>query len=171
MRRLHSLKSQISLLIVIAIGFASVTAQADIFVTIPGIPGESVVAGHEDQIDALAAGGSFTENRCGDFILVKELDRATPLLITSAVTGALFTSIVVEYTATVGGPMETVSTINLDGSKITSVSLKATDAPDDRPKEEIIIQASTITVEYTQYDSSGAPLTTFSETVICDKKK
>lgn len=67
--------------------------------------------------------------------------------------------------------METVSTINLDGSKITSVSLKATDAPDDRPTEEIIIQASTITVEYTQYDSSGAPGTPISETVICDKKK
>lgn len=171
MRILRSPKSKVSFFVVIAIGFASIPAQADIFVEIPGIPGEAADANHEGQIDALAAGGNFAENRCGDFAVIKGLDRATPLLIASAVTGALFTSIVVEYTAATSGSRATVSTINLDGATITSVSLKATDSPTDRPTEEITIQANVITVAYNHYDSDGVLLGTISETVTCDRKK
>jgi type VI protein secretion system component Hcp len=87
MKEKHCFRPHHSLLIAIIAGFASGPVNADIFVNIPGIPGESLDANHADWIDALATGGNFTTNSCGEFVVTKEIDRAFPLLVASVVSG------------------------------------------------------------------------------------
>ena len=126
MKEKHCFRLHHFLLIAIIAGFASGPVNAAIFVSIPGIPGDSLDANHEGWIDAFATGGNFTTNSCGEFVVTKEIDRAFPLLVASVVSGQVFSNIVVETTANYGGSRATFSTITLNGATITSLSTQLT---------------------------------------------
>jgi type VI secretion system Hcp family effector len=172
MKNSNYVRGRYSLLIAIIIGLVSGPVNAAVFMFIPGIPGESHDANHDMWIDVLATGGSFTQNSCGEFVVTKEIDKAFPLLVASVVSGSIFSeSILVEYTANYGGSRATYSTITLDGASITSISTSASGISEAPPVENITIQASSIEIKYTQYDSEGNKLGTSIETVICGKNK
>jgi type VI protein secretion system component Hcp len=77
----------------------------------------------------------------------------------------------VEYTANFGGSRATYSTITLDGASITSISTSASGNDVALPVENIAIEASSITIEYIQYDSEGNKGDTIIETLVCGKNK
>lgn len=170
MQKTNHVRPHYSLLIAIIMGFVSGSVNAAIFIDIPGIPGESNDANHIDWIDVLATGGSFTQNSCGAFVVTKEIDKAFPLLVASVVSGSTFSeSIRVEYTANYGGSRVTYSTITLDGASITSISTSASGFSEEPPVEDITIEASSITIEYIQFDSEGNAGDTITETLVCGK--
>lgn len=172
MKNSNFVRGRYSLLIAIIIGLVSGPVNAAIFMFIPGIPGESADANHDMWIDVLATGGSFTQNSCGEFVVTKETDKAFPLLVASVVSGSTFSeSIQVEYTANFGGSRATYSTITLDGASITSISTSASGNDVALPVENIAIEASSITIEYIQYDSEGNKGDTIIETLVCGKSK
>lgn len=172
MKNSNYVRGRYSLLIAIIIGLVSGPVNAAIFMFIPGIPGESHDANHDMWIDVLATGGSFTQNSCGEFVVTKETDKAFPLLVASVVSGSTFSeSIQVEYTANYGGSRATYSTITLDGASITSISTSASGNDEALPFENITIEASSITIEYIQFDSEGNKGDTIIETLVCGKSK
>ena len=172
MKYSNYVRGRYSLLIAIIIWLVSGPVNAAIFMFIPGIPGESLDANHDMWIDVLATGGSFTQNSCGEFVVTKEIDKAFPLLVASVVSGSIFSeSILVEYTANYGGSRATYSTITLDGASITSISTSASGISEAPPVENITIQASSITIEYIQYDNEGNKGETITETLVCGKSK
>ena len=172
MQKTNHVRPHFSLLIAIIMGFVRGSVNAAIFMEIPGIPGESHDANHDMWIDVLAAGGSFTQNSCGEFVVTKEIDKAFPLLVASVVSGSIFSeSIRVEYTANYGGSRATYSTITLDGASITSISTSANGFSEAPPVENITIEASSITIEYIQFDSEGNKGDTIIKTLVCGKSK
>jgi type VI secretion system Hcp family effector len=172
MKNSNYVRGRYSLLIAIIIGLVSGPVNAAIFMFIPGIPGESHDANHDMWIDVLATGGSFTQNSCGEFVVTKETDKAFPLLVASVVSGSTFSeSIQVEYTANFGGSRATYSTITLDGASISSISTSASGFDEAPPVENITIEASSITIEYIEYDGEGNKGDTIIETLVCGKSK
>jgi type VI secretion system Hcp family effector len=171
MKKYNYVRRHLPLFIAIVLGFLSGGANAAIFMLIPGISGESLDANHDGWIDVLSAGGTFTQNSCGDFVVTKEIDKAFPLLVASVVSGSVFSNIEVEFTANFGGSRATFSTITLDGASITSISTSASGSESAPPVESITIEASSINIEYKQFDTEGNILGTTTETVICGKRK
>lgn len=159
-------------MLAVVIWLASGPANAAIFMEIPGVPGESNDANHPEWIDVLSASGTFTQNSCGDFSITKEIDKAFPLLVRSVVSGRVFSAITVEFTATYGGARAVYSTITLNAATITAIATAASgnDAAGP-PTENITIQASSITIEYVEFDDTGSQQGTTTETVICGKSK
>jgi len=160
-----------SLLTTIIFGFLCGPVNAAIFMFIPDIPGESNDANHPDWIDVLSASGTFSQNSCGGFSVTKEIDKAFPLLVTSVVSGKVFPDITIEFTANYGGARAVYSTITLNAAKITNIATSASGNDAAVPVENITIQASSITIEYVQYDDTGGQQGTITETVICGKIK
>ena len=139
---------------------------------IPGIPGESKDENHDGWIDVLSTSGTFAANSCGDFVVKKEMDKAFPLLVTSVVSQAVFPQIVLEYTATFGGARATYATITLNGATLTHISSEGSGNDEASPPvENLVIEASSIAIEYIHFSDTGTNLGTFSETVICGKSK
>lgn len=146
----------------------AVGAQAAIYVDVPGIAGESVDKDHPGQIDALGAGGAFTQGRCGKYVVTKRLDKATPALIAATVSGQTFPEIVIEQTASyVDSGRVPVSTTTLISAKITRVE---TNMNVDEPVVELLkIKPTSIDLTYNEYDSRGGLKSSLSESVICSK--
>lgn len=159
---------------VVSILAALVSSQASaaIFVDIPGIPGESADADHQNQIDARSASGQFELNSCGAFLVTKELDQASPLIIGSVVRGDTFPSIVVEYTTSYGdGGRQVFAAITFNGATITSLSSSPAEDIASPPLEQFSIEASSIEVVYNKFNNDGSSGGTISETVTCGKPK
>ena len=172
MKKNDRVRRNLSLFTAIVIGLFSGSAGAAIFMEIPGIPGESKDSNHDGWIDVLHTSGTFAANSCGDFVVTKEMDKAFPLLVTSVVAQTVFPQIVLEYTATYGGSRATYAVITLDGATITNISSEASGNDEAGPPvESLSIAASSIQIEYTEYDSQGSSLGQITETVICGKSK
>ena len=172
MKNFNYVRSKYSFLIALFICLVSGSANAAIFMEIPGVRGESNDAEHRDWIDVLSAGGTFTRNSCGEFSVTKEIDTAFPTLVASVVSGRLFQNITLEFTANYGGAREVYSTIILNGASITSISTSASGNDQAGPPlENIVIRASSIEIEYTPFSGDGTPGTPSRETVICGKNK
>ena len=171
MKKSNFARRYYSLSIAIIFGFVSGPVNAAIFMLIPDIPGESNDANHPEWIDVLSVGGTFAQNSCGDFSVTKEIDKAFPLLVTSVVSGNVFPDIIVEFTSNYGGARAVYSTITLNAATITGIATSASGNELALPIENITIQASSITIEYVQYDDTGSQGGTITETVICGKSK
>ena len=153
---------------IVLFSVSSAQAEIQVYVEIPGIPGESTATGNVGEIIALGAGGNFSKKSCGGFFIEKQLDLATPLLISSAITGRVFTSITIDYIEHPAGPRLLLATTTLNGATLYSVETSTID--DSRPTELVTIMSNDITVEYNLYDDTGAFLGMVTENVVCSKK-
>ena len=172
MKTSRNVRSQVSLLTALMFWLVSGPVHAAIFLEIPGVPGESNDAQHRDWIDVLSAAGNFTKNSCGEFAVTKEIDASFPRLVASVVSGRLFPRVTLEFTATYGGVRKVYSTITLENAAISSIATSASGNDQAGPPvEQITIKASSIVIEYTQFDDAGRTVASFGETVICGKSK
>jgi type VI secretion system secreted protein Hcp len=141
---------------------AQVTTNA--FLQIPGIPGESVEARHQNWIDLQSVVQSFRQTRgpslCS-ITLTKYLDSATPLLWSAAVNGTPLNNVVIEFVKAGGNPLR-YYVINLNNALITDIS-----SSPQTVGEQLTLSGSSVTLTYYPQDNKGAAGPPISSTVTC----
>jgi type VI secretion system Hcp family effector len=150
----------------------SAVASADIFVDIPGIPGDSQDAQFRDTIRAIGATGTFNSGGCGVFTIVKNIDIASPRLISSVIGGRLEPEVDIIYTApgSSGGQTEFYR-MTLETVRIARLKSSTSDDPNALPTEQVNLRANSVTITHTALDAKGGAGIETSETVQCFGKK
>jgi type VI secretion system secreted protein Hcp len=145
-----------------------VTAVADIFLQLDGIPGESVDAKHKDQINILsytqsfkntvstATGGGAGKVTCGDITVLKNIDKSSPHLIETVTSGKHIEKAVISFrNINTGKNAQDYYVVTLQDILITSID--QTDQPDPaKIVERVTINAATFEFKYHQQLTNGA---------------
>jgi len=151
--------------LVAVLSIPSARGAVDMFLKIEGVPGESTKADHRDWIEilsyshgvsqpasgALASGGARSAGRAdhSDFSIVKTLDRATPKLNLYCCNGTHIPKVEFEL-AEPSGDKRVFFKITLYDVIVTSVKPTGS-AASDRPTEEVTLNYSRITWQYTLF--------------------
>ena len=143
-------------------------AASDIFLRLDGIQGESVDAKHKSEIDVLSfslgfvnqlaggtgGGGGAGKVSCGDVNLVKNIDRSSPSLISSVMTGKHIKSGVLTFTTGgAGGP--TYYTLAMTDVIATSI-VQSDSAGGPKITEQLTLNASAFSFRYRPQNPNGS---------------
>ena len=164
------MSSRISKFLAMSVLLASSSAAiADVFVEISGIPGDSVTTGYEGAIDAAGVSGNFAARSCGDILMLKSIDSASPLLIEAAVSQKPVAEATISYVVP-GEETFTPLVIVLSNLTIASVSTKL--VGDAGPTmEEVVLHAAGIDFVYSPQNDDGSAGSEISTMLDCGKSK
>ena len=165
MRRLRQLAAGVVVSLLAALGGAP-AASADIFLEIPGIPGESTAEGQENSIDVLsyswgAAGGDGARARLQPLNVSKNVDAASPLLFQRLVQGTHIANM--ELIVTRGGATPFLY-LRYCFQDVVVASIQQSDSgPDPVADEAVSFSSGAVSEEYTtQNPAGGAGATVFA---------
>jgi len=150
----------------VLIASSMTTADAAIYMLIPGINGDATQNEHVNwiEIDSLQfsitraiSDSAGTQNReasapsVSEFTLTKEMDRASPLIFFDAVTGDKGNDVTIHITQT------GASTVTYVEYKLTNalVSAYSVSSGGDRPVETLALSFTAIEFKYTPLDGTG----------------
>lgn len=149
-------------------------AAFDAFLKLDGVPGESVDDKHRNEINvaswsfATAARGGNGRTCLSDITLEKHLDKASPLILGAAVSGAHFPTAVITTRQNTGAAAagRDFLVITLKDVVITSISSAETTGADATlPVEQITLEFSSLTFSYTPVAVDGSVLPAVQSTV------
>jgi len=146
-------------------------AEAAIYVWIDGIAGESRDKDHRNWIDAksithkieqkvhsVAAQGGSSGGRAdfGDFVVEKEIDKASPRLNRLCAKGEQISEVIIEKTASyTDAGRVTYLQYKLEKVLVTSVDTTFTELANDAGTEKVTLRFGKITCIYTESDGRG----------------
>ena len=150
---------------------ASEAVATDIFVKIEGIQGESMDKRHSNWIDAesithlieqkvhsVAATGGRSGGRAdfGDFVVHKEIDKASPKLNLRCAKGEHIREVIIEKTASYSDAGRVAYLqYKLEDVLVTSVDTSFSGGSQDAGTETVTLSFGKITCTYTEMDASG----------------
>ena len=148
----------VSLVLIAACLPAPAAAQIQSFMSIPGLPGESKVVGHENEIELMSYMQSAVAKGCLNVVAVKGLDKASPGLALLAVLKQIVAMVTVTLTRTAGDAPVDLFTAVLEQVAVVSVELSEFDGG-PAPVERVTLQPRRATLSYRQQnpDGSAAP--------------
>lgn len=139
----------------VAVGASQAAVADDVFLTISGLPGESVDSKHKDAIDVLSFSQSVEGKQCPLIRVVKRVDKASPGLAEAASSQRAFASAtlsVVRGADSKAGQeyfTMTMSSVQVLGSS-QSVSEQGS------PYEEAVISPRSVTITYRVQKPDGS---------------
>lgn len=158
----------ISLLLVVACLPAPAAAQIQSFMKIPGLPGESQVKGHEDEIELFSYMQSALAKGCLNVVASKGLDKASPGLSLLAVFKQIVPLVTVTLTRTAGDNPVDVFTALLEQVAVVSVDLSEFDGA-GAPVERVTLQPRRATLSYRQQNPDGTLAPPVTAILDCQK--
>ncbi len=147
---------------------APAVAQADTFLRLDQIPGESQDTRHKDWIDILSytqsyrqvisssgGGGGAGKVTCGDITVLKNIDKSSPKLLEAVATGKHIKEGVIEFVAASGKEAQAYYKVTL--SDILISQFDQTDQPDPaRIVERVSLNAAKYEYEYRAQKADGS---------------
>jgi type VI secretion system secreted protein Hcp len=135
----------------------------DAFMRIDGIPGDSVVRGHENEIVLTSYSQTFATRACSRVVALKNIDRASPALITTAAANTLLPSVVI----TVRKPGDTP--IDFYRALLQNVLIERVEVTGDSGllKEQLVLKPRQIRIEYRPQARDGSLLPPIVSTMDC----
>jgi type VI secretion system secreted protein Hcp len=139
-------------------------ASADIFVKADGVAGDSVVRGHENEIQvsqlsfattaaSTASGGGGGRAAPGAIVISHVVDRSSPLFFNRAVARTVVPSVKIELTRNTGGAVPMVYLrITLKNARVVSVSQSGGGSA----TEQVGFAFEAAQLQYYPQDKSGA---------------
>ncbi|MCJ7591705.1 MAG: type VI secretion system tube protein Hcp [Woeseiaceae bacterium] len=145
------------------------TANAAIFLQVPGVAGESTAKDYKDWIIVQAMSIGVIQRACTGVQLAKPLDRSSPALSAAAITGQLFPSMTMAVTSSTGdGSLEYLNLV-LTNVVVSSVQVGATAS--GPPSEQVSLLPGVITMVYRQQLGDGRLGSPVESTFTCAKYK
>lgn len=143
-------------------------AQADYYLKMTGIPGESKADGHKDEIELLS--WSFTENNtgssatgggsgtgkvvAGDFQFTQKMSKASPLLFLACANGEHIKEAIVSCRKAGKGQQEFMKWTFSD-LLVSSYSTGGAGSGDPVPTEQVSFNFSKLEMEYKEQEATG----------------
>lgn len=164
----HALSVSI-LILLSALFSAPAQAAVDIFLKIDGIEGDSVVQGHEGEIDVLGwgwqlsqtgtmhtgTGGAAGASQIGDISIIKNSDSASPALYLSVMKGTFIPEAILTIRKS-GGADKPVPFMVITMTEVLVTSARpGGSAGDAIPVEQITLNFAKIKIEYFSQNPDG----------------
>jgi len=159
--------SVITLLLVVGISIVPADAAANIFLKVPDISGESVVPGHEDEIEILSfnfgvdnvvvpSGGQRSSGNPNfqDATFTKQLDKSSPKLFLDVATGKTEPEAILVVARQTGGGTVDFVKFTFTDVIVTSYSIGGSEG-EVIPTDFFSLNFAKIKFEYTPLDSKG----------------
>ena len=150
------------------LALATAPATADIFLRLDGIPGESLVAAHANEIDVLSwswvpvgsplpgiTRGARQPPCASTLTILKHFDKASPLLIASAATGAVIPTATITVRAPGSQPVDFL-VVTLANVNVLSITTGGSGETPDRMSESTQLSYASGTVSYRTVGPTGA---------------
>jgi type VI secretion system secreted protein Hcp len=153
--------------VVFATGMAAGAVQAgaiDSWVRIPGIDGESTNADHKGEIDVLSYSQALDSKTC-EFIIEKQLDKASPALAESVAKRAMLPSVVFSARKSGEGQKDFLN-VTLASVSIAAVN---TSLGRDAASEQVVLKPRSVTISYRAQDAKGTLGPAITSSFGCDK--
>lgn len=155
----------ICLAISVAAGNASSSHADDLYLYLSGIPGESLDEQHVDWIDLLSwewqvsnntpfGGSHLGENIVRPLIIQKYIDKASPLLTLTALTGTMIDSAILHGVQETG---DRHTRLQITMSNVLVSNVAPAGAAGIPGVESLALRFELICYRYTPIDSTGAP--------------
>ncbi len=152
--------------ILVGFSFQDVFAAVDMFLKIEGVEGESKDKAHGKEIDILSlnwstamqssrAGGGTGKASAEELSVTKYIDKATPKLFESLVTGKHIAEAKIVVRSAGGNPVEYLK-YTLKDIMVSSYSTGGSSG-EDRPTENVSFSYGKVEVEYTELNPDGTP--------------
>lgn len=151
------------------VGVQGVSSATNIYMQVPGIPGESVFYRHENWIELRTLSQTLQTTTKKDglcrVVVVKQIDRSSPYLWGSAVTGQYFQSINIEvFLGDSGGaPYYQVDLKNAQIEKLATLIEEG----GERGKESVTLKSESIEIIYGVQENDGTMSGTYTKTISC----
>jgi len=142
-------------------------ASANIYLELPGIPGESIATGFENQIELTSFQLGVSRNAAAKgpefnaISVTKRVDRSSPELMLRTANGTTLPTAKVRFTTPGAEKVDVYLRYCFTGVRITSFTQSS--GGDDRPDESISFSYATIVQSYTQGSETGGAGTVFDE--------
>ena len=140
----------------------TIDADAAAYIKFDGVDGEATDSEHTMWSDMMSfshtittgdPSGDTTRQRAsatlGDVVVTKELDKSSPKLAESILTGKVFPKVEIQLASSAG----TYFAYELKNVMITSYSISG--GADEMPMESFSLNFEAIKITYTEYDSEG----------------
>jgi type VI secretion system Hcp family effector len=149
------------------VGVRGVSAATNIYMQVPGILGESVTGGYIDWIELRTLSQTLQTTTKKDglcrVVVVKQIDRSSPSLWGSAVTGQHFPSISIEVLS--GGGGSPYYQMALKNAQIENLATLI--EGEERGKESVTLKSESIEIGYTSINPDGTSDATVTKTISC----
>lgn len=144
---------------------ATPVAHAELlaWMQIDGIPGESVVRGHENQIELQSYSQNFGTKNCSRVVVLKALDSASPALISRAASNLLVPRVVIMLRKAGEGQQDFYKA-TLDNVLIDRIDLVDNDTS---LNESIVLRPRSIRLEYRPQRPDGSLGTAIVSDIQC----
>jgi type VI secretion system secreted protein Hcp len=138
----------------VAVGASQAAVADDVFLTIPGLPGESVDSKHKDAIDVLSFSQSVEGRQCPLIRVAKRVDKASPGLAEAASSQRVFASatLIVRRTGDKAGQEYYTMTM----SSVQVLASNQTVSGEGSPYEEVMISPRSVTMAYRVQKPDGS---------------
>jgi len=135
----------------------------DAFMRIDGIPGDSEVRGHENEIVLTSYSQTFATKACSRVVAIKNIDRASPGLITTTAANTLLPTVVI----TVRKPGE--PPVDFYRAMLQNVLIERVEVTGDTGllKEQLVLKPRQIRIEYRPQARDGTLLPAIVSTMDC----
>ena len=123
----------------------------DTFMRIDGVPGDSLAAGHVNDIVLTGYSQTFAAKTCGRVVAQKFIDRASPALISRAVSNVFIPSVIISVHKTSGPAVDFFKAV------LESVIIERVDVSGEsgRLVEQVVLRPRNIRIELRQQDATG----------------
>jgi type VI secretion system Hcp family effector len=139
----------------------------EIFIKIPGVPGESTTSGYPgvdgwSEIQAVQFSASRTEPGPGGVVQFSGIhfskvgDSTSPLLFARVVQGTTLNGMIIEYSRINQGLRQKYLTIELEGAVLDSQSSSTSG---ERPEESFTIRVTQMRMTWRKYNDQGTEIT------------
>lgn len=157
-----------SLLVGVLLSATSSTFAATLFMRADGIEGSSLDADHRGWSDIQSVTGNFSEGYCGDFVVEKQGDKASGLILQKVFNGEVIPAIDIESTANIEGARAIILKIRVSQATIGSVEASGDDG--EQPNETLIINGEMVKMIHFHYDHAGQPAGMTETDLTCPRK-
>lgn len=169
---MHSKRSTLtSTLVLCLLGLAGASlapaanAQSlDTFMHIDGVPGDSLAAGHVNDITLTSYSQSFAPGKnCSKVVAQKFMDRSSPALISRATSNLFVPSVIISIRKSGAVPFDFFRAV------LESVSIERVDVSGESGRliEQVVLRPRNIRIELRQQDATGQPGQTIVTNIDC----
>jgi type VI secretion system secreted protein Hcp len=145
---------------VLMLGAHAAVAQINVFLKIDGLPGDSTDARHPNEIVLTGYSQSFGDRNCSRVVATKQIDRASPGLISRATSNARIPQAIVTMARAGGGSSGDFFVATLDQVRVDRIEITE---QGDQILEQLVLIPRIVTISYRPQDAKGglgAPVTT-----------
>ena len=146
---------------------AATTAVGNVFLLIPGVPGESSDDRHRAWIDVRSLSIGVANGACSNAIVNKRFDSSSPVLSAAALIGSAYPSMSIEVTSPTDS-RQTYLTYSL--TNVTVAAVQASTSEGVLVSESVSLLPTTITISYLPQRPDGSFGTAISYTLACPKR-